>query len=35
MLHVVGADSLEGLIDSTVPESIRLTEPLDLPDFTF
>ena len=29
MLDVVGADSLDGLIDDTVPASIRQAEPLD------
>jgi len=32
MLDAVGADSLDELIDQTVPASIRLAEPLDLPD---
>ncbi len=31
MLKVVGADSLDQLIDEAVPASIRQTEPLDLP----
>jgi glycine dehydrogenase len=31
MLQVVGADSLEHLIATTLPPSIQLTEPLDLP----
>ena len=31
MARVVGADSLAGLIDQTVPESIRLRAPLNLP----
>ncbi len=31
MLDVVGASSLDELIDQTVPESIRLRRPLDLP----
>ncbi|MEM6635053.1 MAG: aminomethyl-transferring glycine dehydrogenase [Pseudomonadota bacterium] len=30
MLKVVGAESLDGLIDETVPASIRQAEPLDL-----
>ncbi len=32
MLKVVGANSLEDLIDSTVPDSIMLNAPLDLPE---
>jgi glycine dehydrogenase len=32
MLKVVGAPSLEALIDEAIPASIRLTRPLDLPD---
>jgi glycine dehydrogenase len=32
MLGKIGVDSLETLIDETVPKSIRLNEPLDLPD---
>ncbi|MEI2416932.1 aminomethyl-transferring glycine dehydrogenase [Orrella sp. JC864] len=31
MLSVVGADSLQALIEQVVPPSIRLQEPLDLP----
>ena len=31
MLEVLGADSLEGFIDSVVPAAIRSTRPLDLP----
>lgn len=31
MLRVVGAGSLDALIDETVPENIRLRRPLDLP----
>ncbi len=31
MLEVVGASSLDVLIDETIPASIRLTAPLDLP----
>jgi len=31
MLQTVGAESLEQLIESTLPPSIRLNEPLDLP----
>ncbi len=31
MLAHIGADSIEGLIAETIPEKIRLTEPLDLP----
>ena len=31
MLRVVGATSLQELIDQTVPQSIMLTEPLKLP----
>ncbi len=31
MLDEVGAESLDALIDETVPASIRLGEPLDLP----
>ena len=32
MLETVGADSLEGLINETVPSSIILDKPLDLPE---
>ncbi len=32
MLEKTGVDSLDELIDNTVPESIRLEKPLDLPD---
>src|SRR5712692_4992201 len=32
MLKVVGASSLEALIDEAIPASIRLKRPLDLPD---
>lgn len=32
MLKVVGADSLDTLIDQTVPASIRMQEPLNLPE---
>ena len=32
MLSVVGASSLDGLIEEVVPESIRVTRLLDLPD---
>jgi len=31
MLKVIGADSLEELIDRTVPSSIRMREELNLP----
>lgn len=31
MLATIGAPTLDALIDATVPESIRLREPLDLP----
>ena len=31
MLKVVGASSLDALIDEVVPASIRLTKPLSLP----
>ena len=31
MLKVVGVSSLDELIEQTVPESIRLKKPLDLP----
>ena len=31
MLEVIGADSLDQLIDETVPPSIRLKRPLNLP----
>ncbi|HBQ58685.1 MAG TPA: hypothetical protein DD671_03435, partial [Balneolaceae bacterium] len=31
MLEVIKADSLEKLIDETIPEGIRLNSPLDLP----
>jgi glycine dehydrogenase len=31
MLEAIGADSLESLIDKTIPESIRLEKPLRLP----
>jgi glycine dehydrogenase len=31
MLDAVGVESLDELIDQTVPDDIRLTEPLDLP----
>ena len=31
MLKVVGVQSLDELIEQTVPDSIRLKEPLDLP----
>jgi glycine dehydrogenase len=31
MLEAVGVESLDELIDQTVPDDIRLTEPLDLP----
>lgn len=31
MLKVIGADSVETLIDETVPESIRMRRPLNLP----
>ncbi|MBK4214353.1 aminomethyl-transferring glycine dehydrogenase [Paracoccus caeni] len=34
MLKVVGAPSLEALIDQTVPQAIRQTEPLDWPALT-
>src|SRR3982751_5280167 len=30
MLEVVGADSLEDLVDQTIPDSIRLRAPLNL-----
>jgi glycine dehydrogenase len=32
MLQVVGASSLDALMDQTIPARIRLREPLDLPD---
>src|SRR5207253_6867916 len=32
MLTVVGASSLEALMDETIPASIRLKTPLNLPD---
>ena len=32
MLEKIGVDSLDTLIDETVPNSIRMKEPLDLPD---
>src|SRR5579871_2258379 len=32
MLHVVGAASLDALIDEAIPARIRLKQPLDLPD---
>ncbi len=32
MLHTIGVESVDELIDATVPESIRLREPLDLPE---
>jgi glycine dehydrogenase len=32
LLQTVGFDSLDALIDQTVPESIRLAKPLDLPE---
>ena len=32
MLEVIGAPSLDALIDQTVPESIRLPEPMPLPE---
>jgi glycine dehydrogenase len=32
MLDVLGVDSLDALIDATVPAAIRLARPLDLPD---
>ncbi len=31
MLSIIGVDSLEALIDATIPASIRLQHPLDLP----
>ena len=31
MLQVIGVDSLETLIDETIPASIRMNGPLDLP----
>ncbi len=31
MLHKIGVDSLDELIDKTIPENIRLPHPLDLP----
>src|SRR5438046_8180592 len=31
MLKVVGYKSLDALIDATVPQSIRMTEPLNVP----
>ena len=31
MLKIIGVDSLDRLIDETVPENIRLKKPLDLP----
>ncbi len=32
MLKTIGVDNIESLIDKTVPRSIRLTEPLNLPE---
>ncbi|MCB0216692.1 MAG: aminomethyl-transferring glycine dehydrogenase [Chloroflexi bacterium] len=32
MLQVIGRDSLDDLIEATVPESIRLSRPLELPE---
>ncbi len=32
MLEVIGADSLDQLMDETIPEGIRLQKPLDLPE---
>ena len=32
MLKKIGTDTLDSLIDQTIPPSIRLTNPLDLPD---
>ncbi len=32
MLEVIGRDSLDALIDATVPDGIRLRRPLDLPE---
>ena len=32
MLEVVGASSIDALMDEAIPAGIRLTEPLDLPD---
>ena len=32
MLGKIGVDSLDELIDKTIPESIRLDKPLDIPD---
>ena len=31
MLRVIGVDSLDTLIDETIPASIRMTTPLKLP----
>ncbi len=31
MLRVIGAPSLEALVDAALPQSIRLKTPLDLP----
>ncbi|MDP6609094.1 MAG: hypothetical protein QF463_08515, partial [Vicinamibacterales bacterium] len=32
MLEVVGAESLDVLVDQTIPKSIRLPRPLELPE---
>jgi len=32
MLEIIGADSVDALIEETVPKSIRLQKPLNLPD---
>jgi glycine dehydrogenase len=32
MLEVIGADSIDKLIDETIPDGIRLSKPLDLPE---
>src|SRR6056297_2247359 len=32
MLDTVGVDSVEQLINETIPESIRLDKPIDLPE---
>ena len=32
MLRKIGVDSLDELIDKTIPENIRLPHPLNLPD---
>ena len=32
MLQAIGLDSIDTLIDQTIPESIRLSKPMDIPD---